>query len=49
MSNASIKCKSLTKRKEKKKQKKNLRRHITSQTTHKQHTDKDHSNINNKE
>ena len=33
MSNASIKCKSLTKKKEKKKK---LMRHITAQTTHRQ-------------
>ena len=38
MSNASIKCKSLTKRKKKKEKRKNkkLRGHITSQTTHRQ-------------
>ena len=43
MSNASIKCKSLTK----KKKKKNFFLGDTSR--HKQHTDKNHSNINNKE
>ena len=38
MSNASIKCKSLTKKnkKRKEKEKKNLRRRIMSQTTHRQ-------------
>ena len=44
MSNASIKCKSLTKKKEKKKKKNG-----GDTSRHKQHTDKNHINIDNKE
>ena len=45
MSNASIKCKSLTQKKKKRKRKKNL----GDTSRHKQHTDENHSNIDNKE